>query len=136
MVFGTQNPAYMAGRDKTSSALKNRLLCVTLPSYTKNELYQIEKKRYVNIQESDLEKILVDFIKMQQEAREKCKDPISYRLLRDYLGYYSEIIERIDKEKNLKKVQTVSQSLLKLLTLKEYKNKPFEVEQTIPKSAI
>ncbi|MBA4318807.1 MAG: hypothetical protein C0412_10440 [Flavobacterium sp.] len=127
IVFGTQNPAYMVGREVTSAAVKNRFLNIVLPSYTQDELYQIESKKHPKLSEKDLKTILSEFIEMQKESRSIAKDPVSYRLLQDYLKIYEVAIKKIETLST--STPSPSKSLLETLTLKKYKNQPWQLNQ-------
>lgn len=58
MVFGTQNPAYMPGREITSLATQHRFLPLDLPSYTFDELCAIERAKRPSLKEEQLKEIL------------------------------------------------------------------------------
>jgi MoxR-like ATPase len=123
IVFGTQNPAYLAGREITSSATKNRFLQIGLSSYTKHELYEIERKKHPNITEDYLKKILREFIVMQKRARKLSKEPASYRLLQEYLDICEKVINKVEIL-SAGHLNQQLQPLLDFLSLKNYRNQP------------
>jgi hypothetical protein len=118
MVFGTQNPASMPGRQATSSATQHRFLPIELSSYPENELSSIELKKSHTLNEEQIKAIIEDFIELNEELiNDLKKAPHSYRFLQDRLKIGDEIVLKLKELNNysekIAEVYSISRQLIK-----------------------